>query len=90
MTAEDDRTLEAVQDALKPGFADAGLMLGEFHPRHDRPGLHNPTFRPLVAPLHLLVVRELVRADLRFLDHPRYPRKKVERFLAAYRRKFDI
>ena len=51
----------------KPAFLDRGLMLGEFYPTCDKPGLRNPTFRPLRSPVPLLVVRQMVEPDIEFL-----------------------
>lgn len=52
---------------LKPAFLKNRMMLGEFYPGCPKPGLHNPSFRPLHAPLPLLVIRAMVEPDLRFL-----------------------
>lgn len=52
---------------LKPHFLRAGLMLGEFYERCDKPGLRNPQFHPLRSPVPLLVVREMIEFDIAFL-----------------------
>jgi hypothetical protein len=52
---------------LKPRFLAHGLMLGEFYPDCEKPGLHAADFRPLRAPHALLVIRVMVEADLPFL-----------------------
>jgi hypothetical protein len=65
---------------LKPTFLAQGLMFGEFYPSCDKPGLHNPAFRPLRSPWPLLVIRPMVEADLDFLlDQVPF----VESYLAA-------
>lgn len=56
-----------VHARLKPTFLERGLMLGEFYPTNDKPGIRNPDFRPLRSPVPLLVVRMMVEADLEFL-----------------------
>jgi hypothetical protein len=53
---------------LKPSFVARGMMLGEFFPSCDKPGLRNPEFRPLRSPLPLLVIRPMVRQDIVFLS----------------------
>lgn len=52
---------------LKPAFLKNRMMLGEFYPGCPKPGLHNPSFRPLDAPHPLLVIRAMVEPDLWFL-----------------------
>jgi hypothetical protein len=51
----------------KPAFLHHGLMLGEFYPTCAKPGLRNPTFRPLRSPVPLLVIRQMVEPDIEFL-----------------------
>jgi hypothetical protein len=51
----------------KPAFLDRGLMLGEFYPTCDKPGLRDPAFRPLRSPVPLLVIRQMVEPDIEFL-----------------------
>ena len=57
----------AAHTRLKPTFLDRGLMLGEFYPTCTKPGLRNPSFRPLASPVPLLVIRQMVEADVEFL-----------------------
>lgn len=59
--------LDELQDSLKPEFIVHGLMIGEFHPLCDSPGLWNEEFRPLRSPVPLLVIRRMVPFDLPFL-----------------------
>jgi len=66
---------------LKPTFVDHALMLGEFFPTCDKPGLHNPGFRPLRSPAPLVVIRSMVPNDIAFL----YDRKL---FVQMYLRNF--
>jgi len=68
----------------KPAFLDRGLMLGEFYPTCDKPGLRNPSFRPLRSPIPLLVIRQMVEPDIEFLlDKDEF----VEAYLRACRRR---
>lgn len=56
-----------VHHTLKDSFVRAQRMLGEFLPDYDAPGIHNPRFRPLTAPVPLLVIRSMVSNDAIFL-----------------------
>lgn len=64
------KTIDSIQQKLKPLFVESGLMIGEFHKRNQSPGLHNPDFRPLRSPVPLLAIRFMVEADLPFLQSP--------------------
>lgn len=74
-------TLEEAMRELKLSFVAAGLMIGEFHPDSLAPGVHNAAFRPMVAPLPLVVVRRLSVHDILFLD-------KSKPLFEAYRAHF--
>lgn len=76
-----EQTVVAAHRRLKPAFLAQRLMLGEFFPSCEKPGLHNPAFRPLCAPWPLLVIRPMVEADLEFL-------LDSDAFIAAYLRAF--
>ena len=66
----------------KPAFLERGLMLGEFYPTCDKPGLRNPDFRPLRSPVPLLVIRQMVEPDIEFLlDKDEF----VESYLRVHR-----
>jgi hypothetical protein len=68
----------------KPTFLERGLMLGEFYPGCEKPGLRNPQFRPLRSPFPLFVIRQMVETDIEFLfDRDEF----VEAYLRAYRRR---
>jgi hypothetical protein len=69
----------ATHQRLKPAFLDCGLMLGEFYPACQKAGLRNPNFRPLRAPVPLLVIRQMVEPDVEFL-------LDRDEFVAAYLR----
>ncbi len=55
-----------VQAKLKNDFVARGLMLGQFHPHCDEPGLWNDDFRPLRSPVPLLGIRHMVPTDFPF------------------------
>jgi hypothetical protein len=60
--------IDGTQEELKPDLVRDGLMVGEFHPLPpEKPGLHNPDFRPLRAPVPLLAIRHMVATDYAFL-----------------------
>lgn len=59
--------LDAIQRRAKDRFVAEGVMIGQFHPACAQPGLWNPDFPALRAPVPLLAVRKLVVFDLPFL-----------------------
>jgi hypothetical protein len=63
----DPGPLDTLQARLKDAFVGEGLMIGQFHPRCDQPGLWSEDFRPLRAPVPLLAIRRMVASDLPFL-----------------------
>jgi len=76
--AEIPKLIDATQEALKPEFVKNRLMIGEFHPLPpEKAGLWNPDFRPLRAPVPMLVIRHMVPTDFVFL-------KSDRSFVAAY------
>jgi hypothetical protein len=46
----DSTDLDELQRGAKPEFVASGLMIGQFHPTCQQPGLWNPDFRPLRSP----------------------------------------
>jgi hypothetical protein len=44
-------------------------MMGFMHPRSESPGLWNPDFRPLRAPMPVLAIRYLVEQDVAFIHN---------------------
>lgn len=65
--AEAPSVIDALQAELKPQFVDQGYMIGQFHPNCPEPGVRNPAFRPLRAPIPMLVIRNMIPEDLEFL-----------------------
>ncbi|MBD0676544.1 DUF6875 domain-containing protein [Streptomyces sp. CBMA156] len=63
----DSTVLDELQRKAKDEFVEQGLMIGQFHPACEEPGLWNHSFRPLRAPVPLLAVRKLLVFDLPFL-----------------------
>lgn len=63
----DPTPLDDLQREAKDDFVENGLMIGQFHPACEAPGVWNPHFRPLRAPIPLLAIRKLVVFDLPFL-----------------------
>lgn len=65
--AVDPAPLDALQGKLKDDFVRDGLMIGQFHPFCEQPGLWNNDFHPLRSPVPLLAIRIMVMYDLPFL-----------------------
>lgn len=58
---------QAVVD-LKSYFVEKKSMLGEFHSLPpEKGGIRNPDFKPLMSPVPLLAIREMVETDIEFL-----------------------
>jgi len=75
--------INAMHQRLKPHFLRAGMMLGEFYRDSDKPGLHNPCFRPLRSEVPLLVIRAMLPQDISFLsDQARFVRAYIRTFKA--------
>lgn len=76
--------IDAIQAELKPVFVDDGLMLGQFHPENNEPGLWNHQFAPLRSPIPLLAIRFMVGGDIPFLKRDTDHIATRLRFLAGY------
>jgi hypothetical protein len=76
--------IDGAQRKLKGKFVKHGLMLGEFHPSSNQPGLRNPEFRPLRSPVPLMAIRHMVESDIDFLNRPHDPPSQRLLFLTAY------
>lgn len=63
----DNTVLDAIQARHKTCFVEHGFMLGQFYDGCRQEGLWNRNFRPLSAPLPMLVAREMMTTDLPFL-----------------------
>ncbi|MEV0647387.1 DUF6875 domain-containing protein [Phytomonospora sp. NPDC050363] len=76
----DPAGLDRVQAGLKDEYVTGGLMIGQFHPVCDSPGLWNRGFKALRAPVPLLAIRQMRDVDLPFLTEPGHLRSYLERF----------
>ncbi|MCE7001494.1 hypothetical protein LWC34_01355 [Kibdelosporangium philippinense] len=77
----DSTELDDLQRAAKDSFVAGGLMIGQFHPVCDEPGLWNAQFKALRAPLPLLAIRKLVVFDLPFvIDTDAHAESYLSRF----------
>ncbi len=59
--------IDEAQRRLKEKSIPTGLMIGQFYPGCEEPGIRNPGFRPLQAPIPLLAIRHMVSSDFPFL-----------------------
>jgi hypothetical protein len=59
--------IDAVHRRHKTDLVRDGLMLGQFYPGCQVPGLWNAAFHPLDAPLPMLVIRPMMTTDYPFL-----------------------
>ena len=86
--------LNELHRVMKDEFVGQGLMIGQFHPACEAPGLWNPDFRPLRSPIPLLAIREMVSSDLPFLiGSPMHANVYLERFarsIPAHTRRFLV
>ncbi|TCO52842.1 DUF6875 domain-containing protein [Actinocrispum wychmicini] len=81
MDHQDSTELDEVQRKAKARFVADGLMIGQFHPVCDEPGLWNHDFKALRAPVPLLAIRKLVVFDLPFvMDTDVHAESYLERF----------
>ena len=76
--------IDEMQRLHKIDFVRQGLMLGEFHSENKTPGLHNPNFFPLRAPVPALAIRYMVDSDLLFLDDPKYTSAERVEYLSVF------
>lgn len=73
--------IDEAQRYLKDKSVTMGLMVGQFYPGCEEPGIRNQDFRPLQSPVALLAIRYMMSSDYPFLF------KKPE-WLVEYLRKF--
>jgi len=73
--------IDEAQRRLKEKSIPTGLMIGQFYPGCEEPGIRNAEFRPLQSPLPLLAIRHMVSSDFPFLA----PKKQwVEEYLKKF------
>jgi hypothetical protein len=75
------QAIEYVQKQLKPSFVEHHLMVGQFFPDCEEPGLRNKAFRPLQTPVPLIAIRNMVPTDIAFLYGN-------EQYVTTYMKKF--
>jgi hypothetical protein len=63
----DSSKIDQAQRRLKKESVSSGLMIGQFYPECEEPGIRNPEFRPLRSPVPLLAIRHMVSSDFPFL-----------------------
>ena len=63
----DYNMIDEAQSRLKEKSVATGLMIGQFYPDCQEPGIRNREFKPLRSPLPLLAIRHMVSSDLPFL-----------------------
>jgi hypothetical protein len=79
--AEVSGAIEYIQKQLKPTFVEHHLMIGQFFPDCEEPGLRNKAFRPLQTPVPLIAIRNMVPTDIAFLyGNEQYVRAYMEKF----------
>jgi hypothetical protein len=67
------KIIDVVQATEKPSFVAQGMMIGQFHPFSDEPGVYNAAFRPLRSPFPMIAIRKIVPEDHPFLIGPGTP-----------------
>lgn len=73
--------IDEIHAEFKTEFVEQGTMLGQFYPGCDQPGLWNKDFRPLDAPMPMLVVRSMMTTDFPFLlGKPEWMNAYVRKF----------
>jgi hypothetical protein len=73
--------IDEAQRYLKEKSIPVGLMIGQFYPGCEEPGVRNSEFRPLQSPIPLLAIRYMVSSDFPFLT-------PKTRWVEAYLKKF--
>ncbi|MDJ0383055.1 DUF6875 domain-containing protein [Streptomyces sp. G-G2] len=73
--------LDTVQAVLKAELAEAGLMLGQFHPECPEPAARNADFAVSRSPVPLLAMRNMALHDVLFLHND-------TRLFAEYQHRF--
>ena len=80
--------IDATQKKLKPDFLKDHLMIGQFHPLCEEPGVQNPAFRPLKSPVPMLVIRSMTSGDIVFMkdDDGEYNPNFLNTYLSTFGR----
>ena len=60
--------LDVCQAMIKPKMVDAGLMVGQFHPKCEAPAVHNSAWTAISrSPIPLVAIRHMMIHDIVFL-----------------------
>jgi hypothetical protein len=84
---QDWRTvIDETQARLKADFVRDELMLGQFHPHCEEPGIRSTEFRPLKSPVPMLVIRRITAGDIVFMrSHDgRYDKDYLQSYLRTF------
>ncbi len=73
-----------LQQELKLLFIERGILLGKFHSLLSTGAIHNPDFVPGKSPHPMLVVREMIDGDVKFLAHSTSPDHEKLRHLRSF------
>jgi hypothetical protein len=74
------RHLDDAHRLLKPVVVPQGLMVGQFHPLSNEPGVIRREFRPTRSPVPFMAIRFMVAFDLPFLTSPEFFNEYDKRF----------
>jgi hypothetical protein len=81
---KDYTLIDELHVELKTAFVARGIMVGQFYPGCDEPGLWNKDYRPLDAPIPMIVVRTMMTTDFPFLlAKPEWMSAYVKKFAPA-------
>lgn len=81
---QDYTLINELHAELEGAFVARGVMLGQFYPGCDQPGLWNKDYRPLDAPIPMIVVRSMVTTDFPFLlEQPDWMSAYVKKYAPA-------
>ena len=78
--------LDGLQAQLKPDFIRQELMIGQFYPKCDEPGVRNSSFRPLRSPCPLMAIRKITSGDIVFMKERdgSYNPEYLQHYLMAF------
>lgn len=62
------KTMDEIQAFMKVDFMNNGLMIGQFHPYRETPGLHNKDFFPHKCPAFCFAIRHMIQSDHVFVS----------------------
>lgn len=86
-TSEHTKIMDEVQASLKIEFMNEGLMIGQFHPHLNTPGLHSAAFLPHRCPTSCFGIRHMIPSDHVFISQ-HLPPDKIPDAAAALLQRF--